>query len=260
MASELKKEFLDLLDKDAEFRYAIAGYLGLGEIIKKLDEHGEILKQLVESNNKLWEEVKFLREGQDKLWQENQRIWEELKSLREGQDKLWQENQRIWEELKSLREDMQKGFQRHEERFERVEMKLTALGSRWGVDSEATFRNAMRGLLEQDFHVKVQNLILLDDEGFVFGAKGVPIEYDVVITDGGATLIELKSSVGRDDVYVFLRKVEFFKKRMGMEVKRGVIASPFFERDSAEVARRLGLEVYTGSKPSEGEGTAGNRE
>ncbi|MDP7976760.1 MAG: endonuclease NucS, partial [TACK group archaeon] len=156
------------------------------------------------------------------------------------------------------REDMQKGFARYDERFERMETKLTALGSRWGIDSEATFRNAMRGLLEEDFHVKVQNLILIDDEAFVFGAKGVPIEYDVVVTDGGATLIEIKSSVGRDDVYVFLRKIEFFKKRMGMEVRRGIIASPFFERDSAEIAKKNGLEVYTGSKPSEQEGEGRN--
>ena len=116
----------------------------------------------------------------------------------------------------------------------------------------------MRGLLEEDFHVKVQNLILIDDEAFVFGAKGVPIEYDVVVTDDGATLIKIKSSVSRDDVYVFLRKIEFFKKRMGMEVRRGIIASSFFEMDSAEIAKKNGLEVYTGSKPSEQEGEGRN--
>jgi len=33
----LKREILELLDKDVEFRYAVAGYLGLSEIMKKLD-------------------------------------------------------------------------------------------------------------------------------------------------------------------------------------------------------------------------------
>ena len=33
----LKKEALELLDRDLEFRYAIAGYLGLSEILKRLD-------------------------------------------------------------------------------------------------------------------------------------------------------------------------------------------------------------------------------
>ena len=37
MSTPLKKEFLELLKKDAEFRYAVAGYLGLLEILKRLD-------------------------------------------------------------------------------------------------------------------------------------------------------------------------------------------------------------------------------
>ncbi|WP_449463348.1 hypothetical protein PQ610_03030 [Tardisphaera miroshnichenkoae] len=112
MMSELKKEIFELLDKDAEFRYAIAGYLGLGDIMKKLDEHSEILKQLLESTNKLWES--------------NNKLWEEVKALREGQDKLWQENQKIWEELKSLREDMQKGFAAHEEEMRKLREDMNA--------------------------------------------------------------------------------------------------------------------------------------
>ncbi len=32
----LKKEILELLDRDREFRYAVAGYLGLSEILKRL--------------------------------------------------------------------------------------------------------------------------------------------------------------------------------------------------------------------------------
>ena len=33
----LKKEVLELLDRDLGFRYAVAGYLGLSEILKRLD-------------------------------------------------------------------------------------------------------------------------------------------------------------------------------------------------------------------------------
>ena len=34
---ELKRRFLRLLDEDVEFRYTVAGYLGLSEILKRLD-------------------------------------------------------------------------------------------------------------------------------------------------------------------------------------------------------------------------------
>jgi dsDNA-binding SOS-regulon protein len=81
MSINLKREFLSLLEKDTEFRYAVAGYLGLLEILKKMDALIEEQRKLWENQNKLWEEIKSLREGQNKLW-------EEVKSLREGYDKL----------------------------------------------------------------------------------------------------------------------------------------------------------------------------
>jgi chromosome segregation ATPase len=55
LSAEEKKRFLKSLDEDKEFRYAVAGYLGIGEILKRLDS-------LEESMVKLWEEVKSLRE------------------------------------------------------------------------------------------------------------------------------------------------------------------------------------------------------
>ncbi|MBO3754455.1 MAG: hypothetical protein FGF53_06240 [Candidatus Brockarchaeota archaeon] len=89
--SKLKEEFLELLDKDKEFRYTVAGYLGLSDVLKSLD-------RLEEGQNKLWEEVRLLREGQNKLWEEvrllregQNKLWEEVRLLREGQNKLWEE-------------------------------------------------------------------------------------------------------------------------------------------------------------------------
>jgi len=81
MAEKLKREFIDLLERDVEFRYTVAGYLGLSEILKRLDKLEEGQNKLWESNNKLWEEVKALREGQNKLW-------EEVKALRVEQERL----------------------------------------------------------------------------------------------------------------------------------------------------------------------------
>jgi len=122
MASSLKKEFLELLEKDIEFRYTVAGYLGLSEILKKLDKLEENQQKLWENQYKLWEEIKALREDQNKLWEnqnrlwENQnKLWEEVKALREGQNKLWENQNKLWEsqnklwqEVRSLRENQEK--------------------------------------------------------------------------------------------------------------------------------------------------------
>ena len=91
----LKKEFLELLDRDVEFRYAVASYLGLSEILKKLDG-------LFEELRKIWKEINKLWEGQNKLWENQNKLWEEVRSLREGQNKLWEGQARIERRIDSL--------------------------------------------------------------------------------------------------------------------------------------------------------------
>jgi len=97
--SDLKKEFLRLLEMDEEFRYAVAGYLGYSEILNELKALREEQRRIWESIEKLWKEVRALREEQNKLW-------EEIKNLRENQEKLWEEVKNIREEAKSLREEV----------------------------------------------------------------------------------------------------------------------------------------------------------
>jgi regulator of replication initiation timing len=75
--NKLKEEFLELLEKDKEFRYSVAGYLGFSEILKRLD-------RLEEGQNKLFE-------SQKRIWENIEKLWEEIRNLREGQNKLWEE-------------------------------------------------------------------------------------------------------------------------------------------------------------------------
>ncbi|MEM1973139.1 MAG: hypothetical protein QXW60_03355 [Nitrososphaerota archaeon] len=81
MTEKLRREFIELLEKDEEFRYTVAGYLGLSEILKEL-------KNLREGQEKLWD-------NSNRLWESNNRLWEEVRSLRVGQEKLWEEMRRM---------------------------------------------------------------------------------------------------------------------------------------------------------------------
>ncbi len=49
----LKREFLRLLEKDKEFRYTVAGYMGLKEILERLDKHEQQLIKFREDMNSL---------------------------------------------------------------------------------------------------------------------------------------------------------------------------------------------------------------
>jgi len=81
LSEKLKREFIELLEKDREFRYTVAGYLGLSEILKRLD-------RLEEGQSRLWDEVKSLREGQSRLWEGQAKLWEEVKLLRVNYDRM----------------------------------------------------------------------------------------------------------------------------------------------------------------------------
>ena len=74
LSAEEKKRILKALEEDEEFRYAVAGLIGISEILKRLD-------RLEANQEKLWLEVKNLREGQEK-------IWFELRDLRVNVERL----------------------------------------------------------------------------------------------------------------------------------------------------------------------------
>jgi hypothetical protein len=66
----LKEEFLDLLERDRSFRYAIAGLIGIEEVLRRLDKHEEELVRLREDMvagfRRHDEEIAKLREDMNK--------------------------------------------------------------------------------------------------------------------------------------------------------------------------------------------------
>ncbi len=58
--AELKRKILELLKENLEFRYAVAGLIGIEEILRKLDGHGEELARLREDIPSPWPLSKIL--------------------------------------------------------------------------------------------------------------------------------------------------------------------------------------------------------
>jgi len=54
----VKKIFIELLEKDVEFRYALMGLLGYKELLDRFSRLEEGQRKLWENQNKLWEEVR----------------------------------------------------------------------------------------------------------------------------------------------------------------------------------------------------------
>jgi len=72
--ARLKRQLLELLEKDKEFRLAVAGYLELSEALKSLESIEKNIEKLWESTNKLWENV-------NKLWEEVRAMRIEMRGM-----------------------------------------------------------------------------------------------------------------------------------------------------------------------------------
>ncbi|MEM2290452.1 MAG: DUF3782 domain-containing protein [Candidatus Korarchaeum sp.] len=192
---KLKQRFLKLLREDEEFRYAVAGLLGLEEILKRLDRHEEQLVKLREDMNKLRED------------------------------------------MNKLREDMNRGF-------ELIERRITALGARWGIQTEEAFRESLKRILEKEFGVEVKRWIERDSEGLIYGYPS-DVEIDLVIRDGKTILMEVSSHVKASDVLLFKRKAEFYERVTGTRADRLIMVTPYADEKAMEVAREMGIEIHT---------------
>jgi hypothetical protein len=182
--------------------------------------------------DRVLDEIRQSREEWMRRWEENQ---QQIRALLEELQRMGKEIQRQGQELQR----QGKGLQRV---HRRIDQTIGALGARWGMMSENAFRNALRGILEENFGVKVERVRYKDESGEVFGRPD-QVELDVVIYDGQMLVCEIKSSASRADVYAFERKVRSYEKRVGRKADRAILISPMIE--DAELARTLGIEVYT---------------
>jgi hypothetical protein len=283
---------LRLLKEDEEFRYAVAGLLGLEEILKRLDRNEQELVRLREDMAKMFEkhEERFARIEEEirRIWQEIERLREdmvkgferhdlELARLREdmvkGFERHDREIERLTEELTKLREDMVRGFERHDRELERLRedmikgferhdaelaklredmmrgfdamnRRISALGARWGLESEEAFREGLRGILEKELGLKVERWTAFDETGSVFGHPS-QVEVDVAVSNGKVMLIEVSSHVKQADVAALVKKAELYERITGRRPDRLIVVTPFAEERAMEAALKLGVEIYT---------------
>ncbi len=228
---DLKTRIFTLLREDEEFRYAVAGMLGLEEILRRLDKHEAELVKLREDMNKLREDMLLGFKRHDVMFEKQA---EEIAKLREDMIAGFKRHD---EEIAKLREDMIAGFKllsRH----------IDALGARWGMLSEQAFREGLKGIVEEEFGLKIEKWVRYDQKGYVFGYPG-DVDIDVALHDERVILVEVKSHVGREDVYVFKKKADFYESVEGRKPARLIIVTPYADEDALDMAKRLHIEVYT---------------
>ena len=177
-----------------------------------------------------------------------ERMLQEFAADRAEQNRKWDEQNRKWDEQnrtnKQLLEEIALSRSRQEQG-------IGALGARWGIASEHSFRDALQGILEKSFGVQVLHVNEFDDEGLVFG-KPDQVEIDIIIKNGEVILCELKSSMSKSDMYTFDRKVQYYERRHQRPVRRKLVISPMVHPSARPVAEALGIEVFSYAEDATG--------
>jgi hypothetical protein len=175
-------------------------------------------------------------ETQDRFYD----ILAELRRDREEQTRKWDEQNRKWEEagqrFDRLHEEIMAQARKHDR-------SIGALGARWGIQLEKAFRDALAGILEENFGVQVLNVNEYDDQGEVFG-RPEQVELDVIVKNGLLLICELKSSIDKAGMYIFERKARFYERRHQRQANRLIVISPMIDARAQKVAERLGIETY----------------
>jgi len=201
---------------------------------RKWDEHQAEQR---EEFAKLYEQLNHDREEQARKWDANQ---EELRQLHQASEEHRAEQARKWdanqEELRQLHQEIMAQTLKHDRG-------IGALGSRWGLQSEKAFRDALATILEKSFNIQVLNVNEYDDRGEVFGRPD-QVELDVIVHNGSLIICELKSSIDKAGMYIFERKARFYEKRHQRTANRLMVISPMIDARARKVAEQLGIETY----------------
>jgi hypothetical protein len=109
--------------------------------------------------DRLLDELRRDREEQSRKWEANQAVINQMMAEQGAkwaeQTQRWHEQQEKWEANQAQINEMLRSIR---DLGRRLEVGISALGARWGIQSEEAFRNALKGILEDSFPSQVDHL------------------------------------------------------------------------------------------------------
>lgn len=111
-----------------------------------------------------------------------QRVWSAIERLTEAQRQSEERLTRVEAAVERLAE-AQRRTEEELGRFARnFNIKIGALGARWGCDSEDAFREAVKYVVEE-VGFEVERYVAFDKKGIVFG-RPEQVEIDIIVRNG----------------------------------------------------------------------------
>jgi hypothetical protein len=210
----LKEELLRLLRDDVEFRLAVGGLLGYSEITGRLSKTEEVVQEILK----------------------------EIRLSRNDFNRLAEEQRKLAEEIVRLRND----YKRLGDRFEVI---LGRMGRRWGVDLGRTLLGTFKEVLEREGIEpgRVDSFSYVDFDGSITGLKGRRVQADILVKDGGVTLIEVKYFPEVEHVDHLKDVVGYVEKILKTNVDKVYLVAVNVDKETLNRAEELGFKVIYGS-------------
>jgi len=127
----------------------------------------------------------------------------------------------------------------------RIQIRLDALGARWGLVNEETVRAGIRDLMKEAGYM-VEKWIWYDKDGKVYGYPST-IDLDVVVRDEVLVIVEIASSLKRGEYIFIKKKAELYESVTGRKPSKIIIITPFIaDKDPYEVilrAKEAGIDI-----------------
>ena len=248
LSEEEKLRLLKTIESDVEFRYAIAGALGISAILDELRRLREDFnKRFEEVNKRLEEHGKILAEHSKRLEEHSKRLEELTKALEEQGKRLEEFGRRLEEQGKRLEENSRR-LEELTKVVGELKVGVGSLGRRLGRDLEKTILKLYeRFLAERGVEAeRVEKFVYRDVDGR-FYRRGARIEVDVYLHDKAMYLIEVKSYADHEDIEWFYEKAHIVEKILGKKANKLIVVAVDVDKSALERAEELGVDVVYGN-------------
>ncbi len=248
--SELKAKILELLERDEEFRYAIAGKLGLLEILKRLDRIEEELKKLwlkslehdkrFEEINKRFEAIERKLLEHDKRFKEINKRFEAIERKLLEHDKRFEAIERKLLEHDKRFEAIERKLLEHDKKFDELNIRVSRIELELGALNEAFYCKALWEDLREEIKLNNEKVILRERNARI---NEEDIDY-LIVTDKKVYVVEVKTKPKHQDIGNLIVKADLASKHYPDKQVIPILAGSMIGREIEEYAKEKKIRVY----------------
>ncbi len=215
----------------------------VGRLEQAVERLEQAVERLAQAQAHTEERVGRLEQAVERLAQAQAHTEERVGRLEQAVERLEQAVERLAQAQVRTEERVEELARAQAATRKDLHAHLSAIGARWGIQTEESFRRAIQAILSEFTDLRVEHFSAYDAEGEVFDRPD-QVEIDILIRDGQTFLGEIKSSMSKGDVYIFERKVAFYERRHGIKADGKIIITPMLDPRAQPVVDELGIRVY----------------